>query len=341
MVLRRAGNVYRKRPPTPILDTLQLRGERASGRFWCCAWALRGGCGRLTLWTCLKRNDRSCLNLRRIREFISTLDGTPPSGECLPEETPNSNSGHPTATWGTGLWAVLVLCLGTAWGMRTVDPLDLPKAERQILSESAEDQRVFFNARWYSAERGMFTGRDPQLQFWTPYSYVGNGPLLGTDPTGGLGIGVTRKRYDLNSVPEGVSYSFNVNTWARNVEENHPLAGIVADALDAADMLFGSRNGPSLPGDPISRQAFSGKVQGIFGSVSDAYSVDLTIGDAGNSSSGFSSAGSFKLGLLGKFSDNFADGNLSGKTFSTGFSVAPDPMLEGGIGIETIQATGK
>ena len=44
----------------------------------------------------------------------------------------------------------------------------------------------YFNARFYDAERGSFIGRDPKLQFWTPYSYVGNGPLVGVDPTGML-----------------------------------------------------------------------------------------------------------------------------------------------------------
>jgi hypothetical protein len=68
--------------------------------------------------------------------------------------------------------------------MRTIDPLDLPKAERPVLSESAEDAGYYFNARWYDAERGAFTGRDPKLQFWTPYSYVGNAPLTGFDPDG-------------------------------------------------------------------------------------------------------------------------------------------------------------
>ncbi|HNY30846.1 MAG TPA: RHS repeat-associated core domain-containing protein [Fibrobacteria bacterium] len=42
----------------------------------------------------------------------------------------------------------------------------------------------YFNARFYDAERGSFIGRDPKLQFWTPYSYVGNAPLVGVDPTG-------------------------------------------------------------------------------------------------------------------------------------------------------------
>jgi RHS repeat-associated protein len=88
------------------------------------------------------------------------------------------------ASLQTCLWAVLALCLGNAWGMRTVDPLDSPKAERPVLSESAEDAGYYFNARWYDAERGAFTGRDAKLQFWSPYNYVGNMPLVGTDPSG-------------------------------------------------------------------------------------------------------------------------------------------------------------
>jgi hypothetical protein len=68
--------------------------------------------------------------------------------------------------------------------MRTIDPLDLPKAERPVLSESAEDAGYYFNARWYSPERGAFIGRDPALQFWSPYSYTGNTPLAGVDPDG-------------------------------------------------------------------------------------------------------------------------------------------------------------
>jgi len=30
----------------------------------------------------------------------------------------------------------------------------------------------------------MFTGRDPELQYWTPYSFIGNAPAIGIDPTG-------------------------------------------------------------------------------------------------------------------------------------------------------------
>jgi RHS repeat-associated protein len=42
----------------------------------------------------------------------------------------------------------------------------------------------YFNARWYNAERGSFTGRDPKEQFYSPYNYVGNGPINRADPSG-------------------------------------------------------------------------------------------------------------------------------------------------------------
>ena len=84
----------------------------------------------------------------------------------------------------TCLWAVLALCVGSAFGSFTQSPLDLPQAESLFQPKPTEGQRVYFNARFYDAERGAFIGRDPKLQFWTPYSYVGNGPLSATDPTG-------------------------------------------------------------------------------------------------------------------------------------------------------------
>jgi len=97
---------------------------------------------------------------------------------------PNSTPWRLLTGLQTVLWAVLALCLGNAWGSRTPDSVGLHLVETEILSELAEDQRFYFNARFYDAERGAFIGRDPKLQFWSPYSYVGNGPLDGLDPTG-------------------------------------------------------------------------------------------------------------------------------------------------------------
>jgi hypothetical protein len=88
------------------------------------------------------------------------------------------------ASLQTCLWAVLALCLGNAWGMRTIDPLDSPKAERPVLSESAEDAGYYFNARWYDAERGAFIGRDPKELFYSPYQYANNGPMGYVDRDG-------------------------------------------------------------------------------------------------------------------------------------------------------------
>jgi len=47
-----------------------------------------------------------------------------------------------------------------------------------------ESGEYYFAARYYNPERGSFIGRDGKHQFYSPYEYVGNGPLLGSDPTG-------------------------------------------------------------------------------------------------------------------------------------------------------------
>ncbi len=107
------------------------------------------------------------------------------------------------------LWAVLVLCLGNAWGSLTRDPLDQPRAQppdtvqvrieaevqqvldsdlgkSQILSETAEGRSAYFGALRYDRQMGVWSGRDPKLQLYTPYGYVANAPLVGMDPSGQL-----------------------------------------------------------------------------------------------------------------------------------------------------------
>ena len=74
----------------------------------------------------------------------------------------------------------------------------LRRADPQVRSRPAKDARYYFNARFYDAERGAFIGRDPKLQFWTPYSYVGNGPLLGIDPDGQKDLGADPNRPNIH-----------------------------------------------------------------------------------------------------------------------------------------------
>jgi len=44
----------------------------------------------------------------------------------------------------------------------------------------------YFGARYYDPEVGLWTSCDPSEQFWSPYSYTGNGinPIIGVDPDG-------------------------------------------------------------------------------------------------------------------------------------------------------------
>ena len=43
---------------------------------------------------------------------------------------------------------------------------------------------LYFGARYYDAEVGIFTSTDPAGQFWNSYSYCGGDPVNGTDPDG-------------------------------------------------------------------------------------------------------------------------------------------------------------
>ena len=87
------------------------------------------------------------------------------------------------------LWAVLVLCVGNALAYRTVNPLDLPQAE------TADTAKIRAVAEAKSAEILALeeiadsAGIDVGEKLRTPYSYVGNGPLVGVDPTGMIDLG--------------------------------------------------------------------------------------------------------------------------------------------------------
>lgn len=54
----------------------------------------------------------------------------------------------------------------------------------------AETGLLFYKARYYDPQLGVFLSRDP-VGFWddannlgNPYAYVGNNPVMNTDPTG-------------------------------------------------------------------------------------------------------------------------------------------------------------
>lgn len=84
----------------------------------------------------------------------------------------------------------------------------------------------YFNARFYDAERGSFIGRDPKLQFWTPYSYVGNRSLLGGDPTGQeIGYGG-----EVDQVQESKALVKQIQSTPRGAE--------IIEALQCADAYF-------------------------------------------------------------------------------------------------------
>ena len=75
-----------------------------------------------------------------------------------------------------------------AWSQSSTDLLYQGKPYEVALGE------WYFNARWYNPERGNFTGRDPKLQFWTPYTFMAGGDLVGSiDMCGGVQMSIEFK----------------------------------------------------------------------------------------------------------------------------------------------------
>jgi RHS repeat-associated protein len=70
------------------------------------------------------------------------------------------------------------------------DPVGQPagtsRAAFQFTGQRAEDGTglLYFGARYYDPELGMFITHDSELQFFSPYSYGNGNPLNGTDPSG-------------------------------------------------------------------------------------------------------------------------------------------------------------
>jgi RHS repeat-associated protein len=222
------------------------------------------------------------------------------------------------ASLQTCLWAVFALCLGNAWGMRTIDPLDLPKAERQILSESAEDAGYYFNARWYSPERGSFTGRDIAEQFWTPYSYVGNGPLTGIDPTGTLQMlnegsngDLSFESYDPDTYGQGLIFNghgADAGQYLSNVDMANPFSVFSGSQGSGSPMVTGNMSliDPSS-GMIMAFPAWSGSQSGYQPIVPGSY---LLFGDDHQTYESISISQK-ALGLIAK-------GTWRGGTFSWG-----------------------
>ncbi|HOX51480.1 MAG TPA: RHS repeat-associated core domain-containing protein [Fibrobacteria bacterium] len=149
----------------------------------------------------------------------------------------------------------------------------------------------YFNARFYDAERGAFIGRDPKLQFWTPYSYVGNAPLVGVDPTGedfvlslDNGTEIEGETYDefvagVSSIAEDVKISKldawgHASQWTQSFDMIH---------TDNPNMLGGNENGTYIEGPGKGRiQALSLLLKGKMGKNSEIWLRGCEVGGGEN-----------------------------------------------------------
>jgi RHS repeat-associated protein len=222
-----------------------------------------------------------------------------------------------------------------SWTQRTTDLLYQGKPYETALNQYQ------FNARWYSPERGEFSGRDAALQFWTPYSFVGNGPLTGTDLDGKVDASISGGAIWAVGGIGGVggSGTLNVNAALAQVgsselQNGNPVFGrsllLAAKGLDFVDRIatFGRIT------DRSTQPVFSGSVDGTGGlgvvaGASVQLDLKLTLGTTGNKEIGGYGALAVKVGGHGELSLNFDDNGFSGISIGAG----PNAGLIAGGGI--------
>lgn len=189
----------------------------------------------------------------------------------------------------------------------------------------------YFNARFYDGERGSFIGRDPKLQFWTPYSYVGNRSLVGVDPSGCVDATVS------TSVKWGAAGfggiesegNLNLNAWLRyfgDVATNNglPILGrsykLAAKTLDVVDLVVTFGNIRDRSSQPIFSASPFNQVQGLGLVAGGTADLDFkpTIGTTGNKEIEGYGAFAVKVGAHGSLSLNFDDNGFSGVSISVG-----------------------
>jgi RHS repeat-associated protein len=103
-----------------------------------------------------------------------------------------------------------------SWTQRTTDLLYQGKPYETALNQYQ------FNARWYSPERGAYTGRDKVEQFYSPYNYVGDGPIAGVDPTGNWEANINGNPsdgYDLTVADNHRDYEVAVNVNGQQIQK--------------------------------------------------------------------------------------------------------------------------
>lgn len=84
----------------------------------------------------------------------------------------------------------------------------------------------YFGARYYDADAGLWTSVDPMRQFWSGYSYTGNGvnPISSIDPNGLHTTLIVKDNVATNMYHDPNNESHNVDIY--NASDEYSLTSI-------------------------------------------------------------------------------------------------------------------
>jgi RHS repeat-associated protein len=102
----------------------------------------------------------------------------------------------------------------------------------------------YFGKRYYDAEIGEWTSMDPDYQFWSPYSYAGNGtnPISGIDDYGFTLLLCSAPAFD-GLIP-GTNHAF---IWSTKLNEGRGMNGSVFSSIQFGGNASGAVNPAEYP----------------------------------------------------------------------------------------------
>ena len=93
-------------------------------------------------------------------------------------------------------------------------------------------QLDYFGGRYYDAQIGIWVGCDPKKQFFSPYCYVGNNPIIKIDHYGSQAASVEGAED-----ADEADYGLNLRTFWEEWQENHENSGMTGAVIAAAEGL--------------------------------------------------------------------------------------------------------
>ena len=176
-----------------------------------------------------------------------------------------------------------------------------------------ETELNYFGARYLDPMLGLWISVDAARQYDSPYTYVGNNPIILTDPDGNIGL--------LGAAASTPSAFVNlVSAEKKSMEQGNSYAAVVRDCLEAfaVTLIIGAFWGPETAWGKALVNAGASAAMNVHDQVTIEHK---SLKDVDVEEAAMQSRNGFVAGAIGAGAGSFASKPLLGKTaeFVDGF----------------------